>query len=838
MGFAGRAFSGLWVAGIVLGAAILAAVFAGYWFFITEQRQYIVGRDFRLLSTLARQIDGTVESETRVITNLADDAAVKGQATTALAERWVKLRGRPYQAADIQFEKRAVDKMTTGYAFRTDGQLTLEVPLRPRGSAPEGHVARLKLQPGLESMFRSRVSQGAFDAILLGTQDGKVLLSAGATAQQIRSSGLGVLSSKPVDGGKAMTFPELAKSITMAEVSLAGVDYALFVFPCCLSSGKDSPLVLTGLVHAETLRSGSWAIPTTLVKVAVLGLLIAMVAWPFLKLILLGDRQQVRVSDFFQLGAASVAGLAIITILLLDSTAYLRLNRDMDAQLKDLADDLDAHATAEIRDAYAQLVCLERKTKSREVTEFDDGKLSSVLQDERLICDPWSPPASAVFRQAGADTRLSSDPELRWPYPFMDTVAFSDRVGMQQVKLGASRSVSNRIPVGEREYFSSVVNGRGWRKADFCKDEKCALESIWSWTTGEARAVVAKESSLQWGAGKNLKFLPVAAISIPMRSLIGPVLPPGFTFAVIDHSGKVLFHSDSQRNGNEDLFVETDNNRRLRAQIAAHSAEPLNIRYWGSEYRAYLKPMSLPDMYVVAMAQKERTWAINREWLVVTLIFVTIYLVLWLIVALATLGRNASWVWPDAARQNGYVSVSGFCAVLLIVALMTAWYLRSQLSPRHGHLAASQWLDWRLLVPPASAEEGQRRQARAARCLFCRRRAPAAGHGRCSGGAALSRVVPAARAQLHQEQPAHRRQTAVRTVRSRERRVSEHRRREAEAEEAGGDAGGSSVRPRPLHHLSLQHLDQDDASHAARFRPRSDDAQRGRNAGAVNDGPR
>ena len=74
-----------------------------------------------------------------------------------------------------------------------------------------------------------------------------------------------------------------------------------------------------------------------------------------------------------------------------------------------------------------------------------------------------------------------------------------------------------------------------------------------------------------------------------MRSLIGPVLPPGFAFAVIDHSGKVLFHSDHQRNGNEDFFVEPDNNRRLRAQVAAHSADGLNINYWGAQYRAYVK---------------------------------------------------------------------------------------------------------------------------------------------------------------------------------------------------------------------------------------------------------
>ena len=53
------------------------------------------------------------------------------------------------------------------------------------------------------------------------------------------------------------------------------------------------------------------------------------------------------------------------------------------------------------------------------------------------------------------------------------------------------------------------------------------------------------------------------------------MLPPGFEFAVIDHTGKVLFHSDRQRNVSENFFEETDDNRRLRAQVAAHSAEPV-----------------------------------------------------------------------------------------------------------------------------------------------------------------------------------------------------------------------------------------------------------------------
>ena len=158
-----------------------------------------------------------------------------------------------------------------------------------------------------------------------------------------------------------------------------------------------------------------------------------------------------------------------------------------------------------------------------------------------------------------------------------------------------------------------------------------------------------------------------------MRSLIGPVLPPGFAFAVIDDSGDVLFHSDRQRNGNENFFVETDNNRRLRAQVAAHSADALNINYWGAQYRAYVKPMQLPGMYVVAMAQTERAWAINREWLVVTLTLLAAYLMLWLALALATLAQARHGCGPIRGAASAIGVVSIVCVVLLGLAVRAAW---------------------------------------------------------------------------------------------------------------------------------------------------------------------
>ncbi len=168
-------------------------------------------------------------------------------------------------------------------------------------------------------------------------------------------------------------------------------------------------------MRSDKVRAGSWAIPTTLVKISVLALLIVLVGWPFLKLVLLGDRQQVGIADFFQLGASGVAGLAILAVVLLDVSAYWRLNRDLDAQLSDLAHRLDSNANAEIADAYAQLTCIEETVRELGPTTLEK-RIPSVLLDHA----PQMPPpqeaaapnsherlSTGTFRRSSCDTRFS-----------------------------------------------------------------------------------------------------------------------------------------------------------------------------------------------------------------------------------------------------------------------------------------------------------------------------------------------------------------------------------------------------------------------------------------------
>ena len=112
MGFSGRALPVLRIAGLTVAIALVGAAGVGYWFFVSQQRDYIIGRDFRILTNLTKQIDSTAHAEALVIQNLPKQSRKEG--LKALRDTWWNLRGKPYKPADITFEidRRSNDRAT------------------------------------------------------------------------------------------------------------------------------------------------------------------------------------------------------------------------------------------------------------------------------------------------------------------------------------------------------------------------------------------------------------------------------------------------------------------------------------------------------------------------------------------------------------------------------------------------------------------------------------------------------------------------------------------------------------------------------------------------------
>ena len=710
-----RPFRRVRLFGAIVFVALLAVL--GFWYltFTAEWERYLTSRNYRILTTTATQVDTSIAAQERMFATLLSlraapekkparppnaatpalpqipewfDEAKRGVPSLAFVdegrvpEGWV---GRVVaKATAVRTENREVKLfLSYGQASDTTGE-TREVPLA---------LGRL-----LDPIFRPKLFDDAFSTLLLATTDGRVLYATGERQAEVMLTSLDALEptrrqllpfgNDRAEQPSAPRFASIARSAGLIDISISGTDYKLFTQPCCqtvvppeaqgVGPSPASPppargLVVAGLVNASEFTANTREISPTVVVACIALILLALAGWPFLKIWLIGERQRARRRDVVAVAGCGIFGLALLTIISLDVYAYWQLNRERDRQLAAFGGHLSAQLDNELKAAYRELSCFKSVALKPEVQLTLALAGAIYTRDELRECYT-SPPDAIRERQqavlaAGASEGARS---MRPAYPFFQTFSLIDRNGRQRVKWGPRDWVPGPIDVDARSYFTEVNERRAW-PLPACAGTGCVVESIWSWTTARQEAVVSMPTGNE--------EMPVAALALPMMSVIGPLIADGFEFAIIDDTGLVLFHSDPQRNLHENLFQETDQNRRLRAAVAAHSRELLDLRYAGRSYRAHVaRAEAVRNWSVVTLHSKEPGWALHTEWLVIAVALLAVYVLVWsALLALCLWWRKSDWLWSDSHRQDGYNKVAVALLTLLVASGASLMFTRGGL---------------------------------------------------------------------------------------------------------------------------------------------------------------
>ncbi|MGE5815932.1 MAG: cache domain-containing protein [Acidobacteriota bacterium] len=666
----------------LLLAFVFAIALGGYYLlYVTQVRTYLVGRNIRLLATMARQIENTIDSDRDVLTNLVKDPAGHDKVRTKkdIEDEWEKKKVSNFipilrtavvhERSKLQGPKFNMALQFTERRFQSRWDVSDD-----RSSTGEGGLYfEVRLWELLRPILRDRTDGDTFDLLLVAARDGRVLYQ---TTGPVRISNINQLT----DSGKAgQKFNVLARSSSLDDIVLSGTEYKLFTQPCCPAvtehqSEKDSDSVgwvLCGLTAKRRLTAASLPVPFTALGILFPLLVLAVLSWPFVKLSLIGDTQRVSAYDAALVGICGLLGAALITVLVLDLFGTAALQGRLDEQLHELASNVGSHVDEEITRASAQL-----------------DRLDAAVAANRL-------PTDAQLSNLAVQLAKSELAE----YPFFESFSLVDAKGLQQRKLSIGSFVTPLVPVTRRGYFTH------WNTGQYPPP---VLEPIQSFTTGSKEVMISKPSSV--GGSK------VAGLAIPMRSLIEPVVVNGFGFIVIDEDGAVLFHSDPQHSLSENFFDETDNNRRLRALVAARRTEWLDIKYWGDDHRAFVSPLTRrPETLdekswknierafvsplhpeprpatLITLYDKDLERAVHVEWLVLVMVFVLTYAAVYAGACIGVLvirpRYRAPWLWPDPAGSRKYLDL--LPALLL---LLTAFLVAIATLPLVGLLVAASLL--------------------------------------------------------------------------------------------------------------------------------------------------
>ncbi len=628
---------------ITLVVVGLVAVF--YLAYYRNQVAYHTGRNLRLLSMLTAQIDGRTDMFAGFVRTFAKEK--ENQPEDVTERPCVPEVGTP-QPGEV---RRNLEEGAEGWRLRLQ-----------RADDPTNNVDRVcatvPLTAILRPLFTRRVG-AAFDVLLVANADGKVLYSIRPQAkastllapEEDASAELESFETKtPAEsrivvtnlaalerrvGWRRETKPLAPASLTsataQANVTVNGQNYILFTEPFTFAGGpasidgKARQWIVGGLVSASRFRYDVTGVSISIVLMAVAIVLLAICCWPYLRIAFIHKTQALTVTDVLLIVICTIVGAAVLTLAVLDGIAYRRIAAAADAQLARFGDGINEDFGNDIERAT---IVLDR---------FD--RLSPQVV-------PGSYPIPPSF---GKNPVVAT-------YPYVETLAWVDDDGMQRVKF--AQNPSALVPVDDRRYFREAKAGHTWT----VNGRPYVLEWVRSMATGDVRAVLAKQSSHP--------DYPIITLGTELIDVSRAVAPPGVEMAILDENGDVVYHSDTQRIGYENFFVEADQNRGLRSAVLARRAESVSAPYWGEDQSMYVRPLVGSPWTLVTFRAKRLTRVLNVEGVLLTLMLLllgaTPYLLLYILVLALAPHYRAPKLWPVPERWGDYLRL---CVILVTLAL-------------------------------------------------------------------------------------------------------------------------------------------------------------------------
>src|SRR5262249_46205936 len=438
--------------------------------------------------------------------------------------------------------------------------------------------ASVDLDPLVRPSFRD-LEEGFFDDVLIADMEGSVLYQESRQGIRIQNIGAALLLSNPAASSSFFSraqpsspsvstaprpFATLSQSSARTTIELAGSDYELFVEPLRISLTQQQQhrrLVLCGLRTSKHSHAQTLVVPYAYLawSILILGAVFAL-GWPLLKFTYMSAKERLQTRHILYLLASILLATALVTLIALNALYVQAFDKDSRTELKHLAEQINANFTAELSSAISALDAL-----AIDPTLVKEGNQANFLHEHRDLFDK---------------NRLS--------YPYFRYFFVAGDDGWQRLKFTVNPDTTPWTNVKEESFFHPVQDGQ-LSEFKLTTVRQLRLDPLFSPNTGEFLVTLAAPWADKADSGHDNtkathdKTKAMKVLATKFESLFNPVLPAGYGYAIVGPDAKVLFHSSSVRNMNEDFAKEARGNPALLAALAQGTTDYLPVRYLGTD---------------------------------------------------------------------------------------------------------------------------------------------------------------------------------------------------------------------------------------------------------------
>ncbi|HEX8329138.1 MAG TPA: cache domain-containing protein [Hymenobacter sp.] len=427
------------------------------------------------------------------------------------------------------------------------------------------------------------------------------------------------------------------------QLMIAGQSYQLFVEP--LRVHDDVTWLLCGAVPTARFNAERQALPGSVLEVALALIVLSVLALPVLKILLMSAQERLSHSDVLLCSVALVLGTGML--MLISSSLNARYFFEpplLDRQLTALSNAVIGKLEPEVKELNVRLRQADHWASlavPKAAGSSAYAMKSPIAQWSRrppvgwpfrgqglfppLLAPPWNwwlagnPPATpslAAARQR-LQTHFTSLSSAHTPLGHLfpreigDTAAWQAKVDRMlwvddtgEAVLSADGGQAGFVPnLRERIYFQQAMKEQFWPST--APEDAFLLASVVNYgRTSDKTAVLVRRSTMRPIAAANGRTIQpkVCLYSTELRSLAQPVLPPGYSFCLMDQSGEVLFHSDPNLSLSENLLQDCEPSYVLQAAMLARTTASEQVQYQGRQVQLHIRPVGNWPVYLVTLA--------------------------------------------------------------------------------------------------------------------------------------------------------------------------------------------------------------------------------------------
>ncbi|HTE26616.1 PDC sensor domain-containing protein [Flavitalea sp.] len=474
----------------------------------------------------------------------------------------------------------------------------------------------------------------------------------------------------------------ITESGNLVKKNIGGKDHWLFTI--AFASGGKNKFTIGGYITDDQYEAERTYIPPYGILCLVIGVILVIVLIPLLKVFLMHRSEQLVTMTASSAFAAVhlLASILVLSILTLYVNLHIVRNQN-DENLQKLANKIDTTLREEIQVDMKTLWLATADLNINDTSRTDPAEKDSLSLDtlfDVLIRKDYT---IKVPQDGKKDTVVPALNSSKSILRQLTHVYWTDSNGQQRIRWTKEKVVPQKININDRDYFKAVAENKMFYDSS---GQKYHFTDISSWISNSNFAVISMPVKIQVKHKDTARIIMVSG-GTRLKSLFSPILPLGYSFCIVDATGKVFFHKEVIRNLNENFLQECSNRELIQPILTLRTPDFFDARYAGSNYRFFCKPISGTSYSLLTFRDLQQSWAEDLDIISATSILVLFNLGIMLLAILAikalsyTKGKTKTqnlaltWLRPSGKLRREYVSVTCFFAISMLTQLLFIYWL-------------------------------------------------------------------------------------------------------------------------------------------------------------------